>query len=341
MISRSESIKKSFRRRRSLVTAADDQASPAAVVKKPPLRRRPSLASMQELRQSVRLKLDDHKRRHRSLVEVGSDEEIPESPPDQKITGMKPRFVRRPSLRSLKASLPYNLRMRRQPSLVEAVDEKASPVVATSTKVRRRPSFKMIRNQLAERGVGRELSGLKRKASSVVRAATNTLGALPNKFNINNQKRQRLVDTCEVSSPDTTVGYRYSILTQPINRTIRNPSPFTPVRQSSTAQRRSVRRSARRRSRATPSASPASLVATPDGPLTPMRMIQQEALSNRACYIKFDSPGKDLDLTFNRTISNVSTELSRADDPKSISLDEAVICNLMTKLNSKVSVKEN
>ncbi|XP_078577097.1 uncharacterized protein LOC144862466 isoform X2 [Branchiostoma floridae x Branchiostoma japonicum] len=333
MISRSESIKKSFRRRRSLVTAADDQASPAAVVKKPPLRRRPSLASMQELRQSVRLKLDDHKRRHRSLVEVGSDEEIPESPPDQKITGMKPRFVRRPSLRSLKASLPYNLRMRRQPSLVEAVDEKASPVVATSTKVRRRPSFKMIRNQLAERGVGRELSGLKRKASSVVRAATNTLGALPNKFNINNQKRQRLVDTCEVSSPDTTVGYRY--------RTIRNPSPFTPVRQSSTAQRRSVRRSARRRSRATPSASPASLVATPDGPLTPMRMIQQEALSNRACYIKFDSPGKDLDLTFNRTISNVSTELSRADDPKSISLDEAVICNLMTKLNSKVSVKEN
>ncbi|XP_066270008.1 uncharacterized protein [Branchiostoma lanceolatum] len=336
MISRSESVKSSFRRRRSLVTAADDQASPP-VVRKPSLRRRPSLASLQELRRSVRVKLDDHKRRHKSLIEVGSDEEIPESPQDQNTSSIKPRFVRRPSLRSLKASLPYNLRqLRRQPSLVEAVDEKASPVVAPSVKVRRRPSFKMIRNQLVERGVGRELSGLKRKASSVVRAATNTLGALPNKFNMTNQKRQRLVETCDVSSPDTEVGYRYS-------RTIRNPSPFTPVRQSSTAQRRSVRRSARRRTRpsATPSASPASLLATPDGPLTPMRMIQQEALSNRACYIKFDSPGKDLDLTFNRTISNVSTELSRADDPKAISLDDAVICNLMTKLNSKVSVKEN
>ncbi|CAH1252197.1 Hypp9233 [Branchiostoma lanceolatum] len=280
MISRSESVKSSFRRRRSLVTAADDQASPP-VVKKPSLRRRPSLASLQELRRSVRVKLDDHKRRHKSLIEVGSDEEIPESPQEQNTSSTKPRFVRRPSLRSLKASLPYNLRqLRRQPSLVEAVDEKASPVVAPSAKVRRRPSFKMIRNQLVERGVGRELSGLKRKASSVVRAATNTLGALPNKFNMTNQKRQRLVETCDVSSPDTEVGYRY-------------------------------------------------------------RMIQQEALSNRACYIKFDSPGKDLDLTFNRTISNVSTELSRADDPKAISLDDAVICNLMTKLNSKVSVKEN
>ncbi|XP_078666660.1 uncharacterized protein LOC144908710 isoform X2 [Branchiostoma floridae x Branchiostoma belcheri] len=336
MISRSESIKSSFRRRRSLVAEADEQASPA-VVRKASLRRRPSLASLKELRQSVRVKLDDHKRRHRSLMEIGSDEDIPESPQDQNTTGIRPRFVRRPSLRSLKASLPYNLRqLRRQPSLVEAVDEKASPVVAASAKVRRRPSFKMIRNQLAERGVGRELSGLKRKASSVVRAATNSLGALPNKFNItSNQKRQRLVDTCDASSPDTEVGYRY--------RTIRNPSPFTPVRQSSTAQRRSARQRARNRSRlsATPSGSPASLLATPDGPLTPMRMIQQEALSNRACYIKFDSPGKDLDLTFNRTISNVSTELSRPDDPKAISLDDAVICNLMTKLSSKMSVKEN
>ncbi|KAI8503326.1 hypothetical protein Bbelb_191470 [Branchiostoma belcheri] len=330
MISRSESIKSSFRRRRSLVAEADEQASPA-VVRKASLRRRPSLASLKELRQSVRVKLDDHKRRHRSLMEIGSDEDIPESPQDQNNTGIRPRFVRRPSLRSLKASLPYNLRqLRRQPSLVEAVDEKASPVVAASAKIRRRPSFKMIRNQLAERGVGRELSGLKRKASSVVRAATNSLGALPNKFNItSNQKRQRLVDTCDVSSPDTEVGYRYSLLTQPLTRTIRNPSPFTPVRQSSTAQRRSARQRARNRSRlsATPSGSPA--------------MIQQEALSNRACYIKFDSPGKDLDLTFNRTISNVSTELSRPDDPKAISLDDAVICNLMTKLSSKVSVKEN